>query len=257
MADKHLAGEGRGLLAALGCVAIGIAVFWLLDRVANVDDAGAAFIALLVCAILVYALASGRLQEFSAPGGWAAKFRDAVTDAVEGTRLDETLQADGTAMALKRSPGQIPEQVARMERGKPAILRLQMGHSGYMASVVEDYLDAMYEAGVRPVLVIVDSNRRFLASVCGEPLRRILADVQMRQTFLNAIELSDRAALERIRALTFESLAKGVNNRSALETMHKLGVASMVLVDEERKPMGIVERESLVTKLVLKLATSS
>ena len=40
------------------------------------------FIALLLTPLIVYGVASGKVQEFTAPGGWGAKFQEVAHEAV-------------------------------------------------------------------------------------------------------------------------------------------------------------------------------
>ena len=59
--------------AALLALILGVVVLFLLHWRMGTPDS-VAFIAVLLLPFLIYAIASGRLLEFSAPGRWGAKF---------------------------------------------------------------------------------------------------------------------------------------------------------------------------------------
>jgi hypothetical protein len=71
------AAEKRGIGAALAVLVVGIFLAYV-----KIGES-ATLIALLLVPLVVYGIASGRIQEFSAPGGWAAKFRDAVKEKID------------------------------------------------------------------------------------------------------------------------------------------------------------------------------
>src|SRR6266699_518406 len=72
-----------------GAFLFALAVAYAISRMKFGDSA--TFVALLLTPMVVYGVASGKIQEFSAPGGWGAKFRDAAQAAVTPTALTTPL----------------------------------------------------------------------------------------------------------------------------------------------------------------------
>jgi uncharacterized membrane protein len=83
------AAERRGIVAGLAAFVIGIVLAEIISFAKMGDSA--TFIALLLIPLFVYAIASGKVQEFSAPGGWGAKFRDAATEKVRPSPLTDCI----------------------------------------------------------------------------------------------------------------------------------------------------------------------
>ena len=84
--------KGNEVLAALcaaGCLVIGICVVCLLKWLKIQEQA--VIVALLLVPVLIYGVASGRLREFTGPGGWSAKFAALETEIAETKNKVEEL----------------------------------------------------------------------------------------------------------------------------------------------------------------------
>src|SRR5438552_4587118 len=79
----------QAILLAAGAFILAFVVAFAINRMKFGDSA--TFVALLLTPMVVYGVASGKIQEFSAPGGWGAKFRDAAQAAVTPTALTTPL----------------------------------------------------------------------------------------------------------------------------------------------------------------------
>src|SRR3954466_2184215 len=92
----------------------------LIINKAKIGDS-ATFIALLLTPMIVYGVASGKIQEFSAPGGWGAKFREAaqaaVTPTAISTPLNEVVQQ--FEEIKKGGLGELQGLGAKLSRDKP------------------------------------------------------------------------------------------------------------------------------------------
>ena len=83
------------VLISLAVLVLSTGLLFGLKRYAGGVDS-AVFVALLLTPLLLYLSLSGRVQEFSGPGGWGAKFRDIAHNSVETTKTPvdpEPLQA--------------------------------------------------------------------------------------------------------------------------------------------------------------------
>ena len=80
--------ETMGIIA--GALALVVAVTLLVGLKKYLDTIdGTVFVALLLLPLIVYAVGSGRLEQFSAPGGWGATFRDTANATVRTQKLKE------------------------------------------------------------------------------------------------------------------------------------------------------------------------
>ena len=73
--------DALAVLISFTVLVLATGLFFGLKRYAGGVDS-AVFVALLLTPLLLYLSLSGRLQEFSGPGGWGAKFRDIAHDSV-------------------------------------------------------------------------------------------------------------------------------------------------------------------------------
>jgi hypothetical protein len=130
---------------------VAVGVLFLIHLYADKRDS-VALIALLAIPLFVYVILSGRLLEVSAPGGWAAKFRDHAHASVEAGGLlgdIDTLQfvAKGSLKDLKERLGGLDPHLARA-------LVLRLGSPGsYDLQTIRTYLRALMACGA-PTYVI-------------------------------------------------------------------------------------------------------
>src|SRR4030088_1040751 len=75
----------QAIWLAIGAFVLAFAIAFAINRMKFGDSV--TLIALLLTPLIVYGVASGKIQEFSAPGGWGAKFREAAQATVTTTAL--------------------------------------------------------------------------------------------------------------------------------------------------------------------------
>ena len=99
-------------------------------------------------------------------------------------------------------------------------------------------------------------QRRFAGSSNGNSVVAAL-ELELEsgnQRFLSAIESADVLKLRDLIVLTTTSVTPATTNSEALEMMLRDGVDSVVAVDERRRATGIVRRDEIVSRLMVKLA---
>jgi CBS-domain-containing membrane protein len=77
------------------------------------------------------------------------------------------------------------------------------------------------------------------------------------QSFLDAIRESNIEQVFRFPGMLREVLPPNATNAEALSAMTEHDLHAIAVVGEDRKMRGVVEREQLVSKLVLSLAQAS
>ena len=137
--------------AAVLIAAVGI-LFLVKQLLGSVD--GSAFVAILLVPLIVYALASGRLAEFSGPGGWGAKFRSAATSQVETSDIIEN--AEALQAVEKGGLRHLRDAVERLNPDLPNALTLRVGRRGYyVPDAIVRYLKTLMAVGPSTYVVFV------------------------------------------------------------------------------------------------------
>jgi hypothetical protein len=246
--------DALAVLISLAVLVLAAGLFFGLKRYAGGVDA-AVFIALLLTPLLVYLVLSGRVQEFSGPGGWGAKFRDIAYASVETTKI--LVDAQPLQAMEKGGEGEIANRIAGLKPNVPNALVLSVGRgSYYVRDIIEKYLQALMAAGPATYAVFVDANTgQFVGSASGRQVLAALSDPTVAERFMHDLQEGGERPFAGMGFLVTESLSPEDSNVVALEKLVNTNADALVIVsDDGRRPIAVVDRNRLVTKLMLKLA---
>jgi hypothetical protein len=197
MSDKaSFSPETWAILAAGGALVIGIILAFAINRLKIGDSA--TFIALLLTPLLIYGILSGKVQEFSAPGGWGAKFREVAESKV--TPATELIHPIEPEIVAKGSVTALASTVQRLPRNKPTALSLQLGRTDYSASATDQYIEALTRVDSDLTVLIVDRDGKFVAMAEAETLLRYLRDSTQGDRLIGAIGSADVNYLKTLRS---------------------------------------------------------
>lgn len=236
------------LIAAVGILAL------VKQLLGSVD--GSAFVAILLVPLIVYAVASGRLAEFSGPGGWGAKFRTATTSRVETSDIIEN--AEALQAVDKGGLRYLRDAVERLNPDLPNALTLRVGRRGYyVPEVIIKYLKTLMAVGPSTYVVFVrEKNGQFVGSTNASQVIALLESRATISDFMGELEReSDENAFQGFDFLVRQSLRRDDSNKTALQKFLDTNAQALVVVSSDgQKPIGIVDRDRLMTKLMVKLA---
>ena len=209
------------------------------------------FIALLLTPLLVFGVASGLVQEFTAPGGWGAKFRQAAKREITPMPLTEAIE-DFQAVE-KESLGALRQAGQRLDKNTPVALSLRFDRAqGYNERAVRQYLEMLSAADRDLAVIILDEGGKFVASADGGALMQLLNQHEDAMFFMNAMRGHDRSYFQQSVSFLTDSLATTYSNAEALERMSELNARIMAVTDKA-VPVGFLRRENLMTKLLVEL----
>jgi hypothetical protein len=222
--------------------------------VGGIDSA--IFVALLLTPLLIYLFLSGRIQEFSGPGGWGAKFRDIAHASVETTRI--LVDAEPLQAMTKGPESEIVNRIAALKPNVPNALVLSVGRgSYYVAEVIEKYLQALMQAGPSSYVVFVDANtERFVGSANARQVLAALKNPELAEHFMRDLREGGLRPFAEMGFLVRESLSPDDSNVVALQKLIDTNADALVIVSADgRQLLGVVDRNRLIAKLMLKLAS--
>lgn len=226
---------------------------WVVKRYEVTDSAG--LLAILLLPLATYGVASGYVSKFSAPGGWAAEFRSVARARIEPTRLVEEIE--DVSIIEKAGLDAIQRYRESLVPGRPVAVSLRLGRPGaYSPQVIAEYIRAFITFDPNLTVIFVeDASNRFVASSNGASVLAALDLTEGQGRFLRAMEDADVLDLRRLLVLTTSAAREATTNAEALQIMVSDGVGSLVKVDDLGRPAGIVRRDEIVSRLMLKLAT--
>jgi hypothetical protein len=258
--------EAAGLACGILCAAL---LTWLLTEFSElgyVVSADTGYVTVVAVAVLVLALLSGRLTEFSF-GGMSAKFNAVAQDPVRSDNISQTGQTlhnfeKGTLTAL-------PDTLARASKYSVAAIELRLPPRS--DSPLGNYQENMLLAYAREFFSVVPDSYVIVTSVEGEFIGAVeagrIAALCVCTPGLSAdsypdlltkfVEYANRGDKDRLLGLGLLKTATancGINNKAALRKMQEHNLDFLVLVDEYFAPRRIAIRHQIIEKLLLALA---
>ena len=251
--------EITALVAGVVLVGLATTLVVKLKHVLSIQDWGAVALLTLI-PVIISAAVSGRLREFSAPGGLVAKFAEEAHATLDLDKQLLDLSSDDLQMIPKDSVAQVKQRLGYIRNDQPIALTLTIarGANYYTSFALLEALKAMAVLPHFRLVLILEANR-VLAYVPASALRAALerADGSGNQliTAINEGHQNEIIAFPGVLTQVVTSMATNVE---ALRTMERLNVEAVVAVDKEsHEPRGIVERERLLARMMLALAAGA
>jgi len=232
---------------------LGVAIVWTTRKVANVDD-GVVLTALIVVPALLYLVLRGSVAELRAPGGWAASFvRVARTTVNAG---GEPIGVEDLQIIEKRGVDALKERIGSIDPDQPVLMCLKVGVY-YSPADIRSYLDTLSQFPRFRLVAFLKTNSQFVGCITPTELRTILQHEDRGEELVQKIAREDVVDLKGFPGLISESVRFDDTNAQALSVMAGKNLHTIAVVDKDRTLVGVVEREHLVSKLVLSLASTS
>lgn len=235
-------------VAALATLIVAVA---LLRSMPALLETPAIFASLLFMPLLVYVVASGAVTEITGPGGWAARFRDAARDPV-------SLDADVVPVNIvpKQDLMALDARMRTLDANSALAVTLQVDADGpnpnhfYDPMDLAHYLRTLLKADPDLTVIYVDEGGRFLASSDALSVIQIEDADNHLHRYVDHVNDYDPTEIRRIVPLTTKSLREDRSNADALRAMNADNVRSIIVVDEFRKPVGVVRRDTVIARLM-------
>jgi hypothetical protein len=238
---------------AVAVFVLAAAVAWLLRRYQITDSVG--FIALIVLPIAAYGVASGYVAKISLPGGWAAEFRQIAAATVRPTPLSD--EVEDLQVIEKGGIAAIRSYRDQVVPGKPIAISLTIGRQGYYSpNAIGEYIRAFLTFDPNLTVIFVElGTGRFVASTNANAVLAAVEVQDPENRFLRALEAADLLELRKLVVLTTASVDQDTTNAEALQRMVGDGVDAMVKVSETGVATGLVRRDEIISRLMIKLAS--
>lgn len=243
------------LAVAVLFVALGLAAIYLVAELTEVDDGGV-LAALLILPAVLYLLLSGRVSELKGPAGLEVRLSEVARQAIP-VPGDER---HGGALAY--------EQVHAVERGRkesffsrirditpedPVVLTLTLGSGPIDGEVAADYARGLTQFPRFRFVAIIDTHGKLISYMEERAFRHVIeADVFDARELLNNIHQKNVGAIRAFPGMLVTTVTPGSSIAGVLREMERLRLNAL-LVTEEGRVKGIVERERLANALLLSL----
>jgi CBS domain-containing protein len=245
--------ETPSIVLSIAFLAFGLLTVWVSKTVLKLDS-NAVFVSLLLLPIVVYVIVSGRLGELKAPGGLEAKFVTASGATVEGVAETIEPSEDDMVVIEKAGASALQSRLTNLDESRPIVLKLTLGREGnYDRRIWRDYMEALSQYRAFKFVLFLNSDGKFVAYA---PSWVILQILRM-ELGHELVEIINTGAIDRLRlypGIVTQTISTTASNIEALKEMTIRNVEALVVIDDQRKVRGIVERDQIISKLMLAMA---
>jgi CBS domain-containing protein len=242
----------RSFAAAAGAtffLLLGLGVVWFARKIAGIND-GAVLSVLVIIPALLYVVLRGDLSELRGPGGWGATFR--VTKATVNFGAQSLDTIGDPQLLAKDSLSGLDSRIQALDRDQPVLMTVTLGEH-YTVTAMTTYLDNLARLPRFNLVAFLDRSGGFIGCASPTVLLSLMQDTGLGTGFLRAVEDGNAANVFRYPGILNNVIPAETTNSQALEAMSRHGLSALAVVGDDRRVKGVVEREQLMSKLVLSL----
>jgi CBS-domain-containing membrane protein len=205
----------------------------------------------------VYFVASGKLIRLKVPGvdlNFAKKAGETVKPGV-GLIAYSDLQIVARDGARK-----LLAQVRGLNQAQPVVMTMTIGGSvHYTVQDVKRYLDVLSQLRSFKLVVFLDSEKRVVAYMEAWALKELVeqTETEFADEFVKFINSGQKDDIADSPNVAKETISKNSTNIEALSEMQAQNLEALVVVDEKTMLCGVVERDQVLTSIMLSLAGPS
>jgi len=245
--------EVRAIGISLLFLVFGFLVIWLIKAVLNIEG-DAVFVSLLLIPVLVYMVISGKLKELKGPGGLEAKFTEAASESINASSETVEPSIDDMQIVAKAGVHALQEQRQKLNEAKPIVMTMELGRRGYYnTEAVLEYIKNLSQFRNFKFVVFLDEGKRFVAYMPPLAFRGLLSMPELGYEFINVINEGHLQDLLRYPGVVRETISTESTDAEALSEMSKQNLEALVVIDENRNLKGVVEREQVLSRMMLAL----
>ena len=246
--------ELRAISLSLLLLTAGVLILWAAKGIAGIEGS-AVLVALLVTPVISYALLSGRLRltELRA-AGIEAKFAEVAESAV--TPHSEPIRVEELVVVEKSDPAALRKVLDEYgDTSDPIVMTVPLdGGERYRLPALRKYLDTLSHLRTFKFVVFVDANGRFVAYAPHWLVKGFLERPGLAGEFVGTLNSGRVKSLRMYPGIVSDVITVAHTNAHALREMDRLNLEALVVVDEDRRVAGIVERDQVLGKMLLALA---
>jgi CBS domain-containing protein len=250
---RSLFQESIAILMSILLLALGFLAIWITKNVLKIE-ADAVFVSLLLIPIIIYMVFSGRLKEIRAPGGLEASFADVAEKSVGAAAEIERLEVSVEQMQIveKGDLSELKRTVLNVDESKPMIVTAILGKQAYYdRNALLQYVQALSQYRNFKFIVFLDSEGKFVAYMPSWMVVQTLKMESLGNELIQVVNQSRIQDLKRFPGVIMKPISTSRTNREALQQMTEQNLEALVVIDEENRLKGVVEREQILSKLML------
>lgn len=246
--------EATAIFASILFLALGLISIWITKGVLDIKG-DAVFVSLLLFPILVYMIFSGRLKEIRAPGGLEAKFVDVAEKPVEATFEPIEASVEDMSVVEKGGMHEMKKTFRKIDESKPIVLTLTLNKGGYYDRLaILEYIKGLSQYRNFKFVVILGQDNKFVAYMPAWRFSQILEMDSLGNELIAVINSDRIQELQQYPGIVTKTITTKETNIQALKEMSKQNIEALVVVGEDGRLCGVIEREQVLSRLMLTMA---
>jgi CBS domain len=244
---------------ALLFLVLGFAAIYLVAKVADVED-GAVLATVLIVPALLYLMLSGRVNELKGPAGLEVRLSAVANQTIPMHGQDGSGSALSYEALRKVETGRRESFLRRIQDitpSEPVLLTLTLGCDSIDSDAAANYAKGLTQFPRFRFVAILDTTGHLIAYMEERAFRHMIeVDFVDAQELLTNIEQKNVGEIRKSAGMIVDDVTPDTSIADALRKMERLRLNAL-LVTENHKVVGIVERERLANALLLSLIESS
>jgi hypothetical protein len=240
----HLPRSASAAIAATFVLVLSVGVVWFTRKVVGVQD-GAVLVSLVIVSAVVYLVLRGDLAELRGPGGWAATF-------VQVAQAEVSLTGDVLIKIQDVDVRELKSAALERKTDEPVLMGMPLGQR-YASAEVSEKLEFLSRSPRFRLVALVNGQGVFQGCISPSELEGLMQDEALSEGFLNAVAAANTKAVFRYPGTLQRVMVKDESSAEALSLMASHNIDAVAVVDDAHQVLGIVEREQLVSRLILSL----
>ena len=238
----------------LALLAAGIVMVLAMKMMVSMET-GTIVVALLI-PLLAYLLLSGTVEEL-AFGGVTAKFTYTANAEITFSDFGDMTPKASDIDEVGNQGAKAVEQMLqdkKLSEAKPIVFFFILGRDDYNRPKALEFIK--YLAAYRSFKLVVFLNDRFKQVVAYTPFweaQKLLTDAEEGERFISSINKNNCEELLKFPGVVTKLLKTQSTNAEALRLMDEQNLDALVVVDKDRNLRGVVERDDIVSKMMLLL----
>ena len=249
----------RVVLVVTVLISIGLIVFFVVQAVTQMKFEGLVF-GLIIAPLLAYIIlvSAGKIEEIGF-GGIKAKFGKAATETVKPDFGEIGPSFEDLVAVGQKGIVALEEmlQTYNLGESKPIIVIIKLGRVDYKREETLGFINKLLQYRSFKFIVFSDSKDRLVTYMPSWAVKQTLSKRELGNEFISIINQDGRQN----ELLDFPHVIKDTlniesGNGEALQMMEKLNLNALVVTDSEKLLRGVIEREEILSRMILTLIES-
>jgi CBS domain-containing protein len=246
----------RAFVAATLFLVLGFLTLWFTKTMLNMQQ-DVVLVSILFVPVLVYLILSGKLSEIRA-GGLSATFIQVTRKPLldKDDKNAEQVDVEQIAIVMKGRPADLQQMLQNVGNSMYPVLTVTLGKAGYDTRELLNYLKALSQHRNFKFLVILREDEEVFAYISGWRVMQILEIDQIEQSQDSFVMAINQGRTKKLMSygLIKKTVGTKDTNIDALKMMTEMKMDALIVTDDDGKLKGVVEREQVLSKLMLAMA---